>query len=76
MSKKNTPRAVDPLRRLPPEMRAEAMRELFEEMFGEEVAARVWEQFGPALASTARQPGDHRDPQKNYWKGAWRIHEL
>lgn len=74
--KRKNPRALDPLRAMPPEARSQAIQQMLADLFGEEVAARVWEQFGPALATTARQPGDHKDPAKNHWRGAWRIHEI
>ena len=73
---KNNPRALDPLRAMRPEARAQAIKGIFERLLGEEAAAKVWEQFGPALASTVRQPGDHKEPAKNHWKGAWRIYEI
>jgi hypothetical protein len=28
-----------------------------------------------SLRYKLRQPGDHPDPGRNYWKGVWRIHE-
>lgn len=66
---------VDPLRALPPEARADAIRQLVDRLFGPAVGARVWEQMQPALASQARQLGDARTPADNYWRGAWRIYE-
>lgn len=66
----------DDFDRLKPEPRARALRTMIEHLLGPEKAARVLEQLEPGLLTRARQPGDARDPEKSYWRGAWRIHEL
>ena len=69
-------RDPDILKILPPELRAEVMRGIVFEVFGDRNGARVWQQLEAGLTYTARQLGDHREPDKNFWKGAWRIYEF
>ena len=73
---KKNPRQPDPLRAMPQEKRVEAMRALIFNLVGDENGAVIWQQMEPLMTTTMRQLGDARDPQKNYWKGVWKIHEL
>lgn len=44
-------------------------------VFGDTKGEEVWKALEPSLLFKARQIGDSLTPEKNFWKGAWRIHE-
>jgi len=70
------PKKPDPLDNLTPEGQLGVMKNLVFGLFGGERGASVWPHFEAGLGMKARQIGDADEPEKNYWKGAWRIHEL
>lgn len=73
---KKNPRKPDPLRAMSAEERADTMKSMMFDLFGEQNGAAIWQQMEPVLNTPLRQPGDDRDPQKNHWKGVWKIHEI
>ncbi|APR88183.1 hypothetical protein A7982_13532 [Minicystis rosea] len=60
---------------LPKEQRLALMKETVLALLGDTVGGVTWARMEPALRYERRQPGDHLDPAKNHWKGAWRIYE-
>lgn len=70
------PKKPDPLDNLTPEGQVAVLRRLLFETFGEARGSAIWEQMEPAMLGKSRQLGDTPEPEKNFWKGAWRIHEM
>lgn len=70
------PKKPDPLDNLTPEGQLEVMRSMIFGMFGETRGNDIWPQFEAAMLSKARQIGDAAEPEKNFWKSAWRIYEI
>lgn len=71
------PKKPDPLDGLSAAEQPAALRGLVFGMFGEQGGAAIWKQMEPAMrGANARQLGDAREPEKNFWKGAWRIYEI
>ncbi len=66
----------DILARMPPALRIKAIGAMVAGVFGPKNAPRALRQITTAMTSKARQPGDHPDPEKNHWQGAWRIYEI
>lgn len=66
----------DPLDGLTPEGEREVLRSIIIDMFGPARGADVWRRFADAMKYDKRQLGDAPEPEKNYWKGAWRIYEI
>jgi len=62
--------------RLAPGIRGVLVRELAVKVLGESKGAAVADRLEPGIRSRARQLGDAAEPEQNFWKGAWRIHEL
>lgn len=70
------PKKPDPLDNLDPAQQAAVLRGLVTNLFGEQNAAPIWKQMEAALRSNARQLGDAPEPEKNFWKGSWKIYEM
>lgn len=70
------PRKPDALDNLTPEGQAAVLRLILTDMFGEERAGPMLKQIEAAMRMKARQIGDAPEPEKNFWKGAFRIHEI
>lgn len=70
------PKKPDPLDNLTPEGQVAVLRRLLFETFGESRGNALWAQIEPAMLGKTRQLGDAHEPEKNFWKGAWRIHEI
>jgi hypothetical protein len=70
------PKKPDPLDNLSPDQQSALLRGLVFNLFGEENGGAVWKQMEPALRSKARQIGDAPEPEKNFWRGAWKIYEI
>lgn len=70
------PKKQDPLDNLTPQGQVEVLRRTLCGTFGETRGAEIWAQVEPAIVGKARQFGDASEPEKNYWKGAWRIYEI
>lgn len=66
----------DPLAKMSSHERALALARLCDNVFGEHHGKRIFDKLASALAFKARQIGDAKEPQDNYWKGIWRIYEL
>lgn len=69
------PRLTDPFHVLPEAQRHELMRDTVMAIFGPAVGQAFWAQMEPLLTDTRRQPGDAEEPEKNFWRGRWRIYE-
>ncbi|WP_437682601.1 hypothetical protein [Sorangium sp. So ce131] len=69
------PRLTDPFDVLPEVQRHELMRDTVMAIFGPTVGQTFWDQMEPLLTDTRRQPGDAAEPEKNFWRGRWRIYE-
>ncbi|WP_437908282.1 hypothetical protein WME95_10590 [Sorangium sp. So ce327] len=70
-----TKRLTDPFHVLPEAQRHELMRDTVMAIFGPAVGQGFWDQMEPLLTDTRRQPGDAEEPEKNFWRGRWRIYE-
>ena len=66
----------DPLAVMPPAVRAKFMRDLAVGLFGPVAGAAFAKQMESVQKFKGRQIGDAPEPEKNFWKGAWRIHEI
>ena len=69
------PRPADPFDLLPDEQRHELMKDTVTAIFGPALGQAFWDQMEPLLTDTRRQPGDAAEPEKNHWRGRWRIYE-
>ena len=56
--------------------RASAMGAMALTLLGPHYGKVFVDQMKAAMKSKVRQVGDAPEPEKNYWKGAWRIYEL
>jgi hypothetical protein len=70
------PKEPDVLALLSPPERAEVIRKMLLGLLGERNGQKAWKQMEPVLASTLRQIGDAEEPEKNYWRGVWRVYEV
>ncbi|WP_437627179.1 hypothetical protein [Sorangium sp. So ce1151] len=68
-------RPADPFDLLPDEQRHELMKDTVTAIFGPALGQAFWDQMEPLLTDTRRQPGDAAEPEKNHWRGRWRIYE-
>lgn len=66
----------DDFARLKPHVRAAVVKDAVERLFGPKNGATIWKHMEPGYTLTTRQPGDAAEPEKNAWRGAWRIHSL
>jgi len=66
----------DPLAAMPGLLRAKVMKDLATNLLGPAAGGTFVKQMEAVGTWKGRQIGDHAEADKNYWKGAWRIHEI
>lgn len=66
----------DPLAAMSPPVRARVMKTMAMNLLGPVAGAVFVKQMESAQNFKGRQIGDDPDPEKNFWKGAWRIYEI
>ncbi len=66
----------DPLATMPGPVRAKVMKDLAANLLGPVAGAAFTKQMEAAQNWKGRQLGDATEPEKNFWKGAWRIYEI
>jgi hypothetical protein len=66
----------DPLAAMSGPVRAQVMKDLALNLLGPVAGGVFVKQMQSVATWKGRQIGDHREPEKNHWKGAWRIYEI
>lgn len=66
----------DPLAALSGPGREKLMKSLAMNMLGPIAGPAFVKQMEAAQQFKGRQIGDHPEPEKNFWKGHWRIFEI
>jgi len=69
-------KSKDPLAMMPAPVRAKVIKSVAMNMLGPVAGAGFVKQMDAAQNWKGRQLGDATEPEKNYWKGAWRIYEI
>ena len=66
----------DPLAAMPAPVRAKVIKDLAVTLLGPVAGGAFAKQMEAAQGWKGRQLGDATEPEKNFWKGAWRIYEI
>jgi hypothetical protein len=66
----------DPLATMSPSGRAKMIKAIATNVLGPALGAAFAKQMEEGLTYQGRQLGDSKEPEKNFWKGAWRIYEI
>ncbi len=69
-------KAKDPLAMMPAPVRAKLMKGVAMNVLGPMAGAAFVKQMDAVQNWKGRQLGDATEPEKNFWKGAWRIYEI
>jgi len=66
----------DPPATMPPPVPAKVTKDMATNLLGPVAGAAFAKQMDAGLKWKGRQLGDATEPEKNFWKGAWRIYEI
>lgn len=66
----------DPLATMPAPVRAKVITDMATNLLGPAAGAAFAKQMVNGMNWKGRQIGDAVEPEKNFWKGAWRIYEI
>jgi hypothetical protein len=66
----------DPLAMMSAPARSKMIKAIATNVLGPVAGAAFAKQMDAGLQWKGRQLGDSKEPEKNFWKGAWRIYEI